>query len=773
VNTSTPCRLGSPTRPITALLVMMLTSASAQADEEFIGPFPSWRNVKADYGASGDGVADDTAAIQKALDDLQLHKDSCVLYFPAGTYRIADTVKTVRKAHTDGMGVAIVGEDPTRTVIRWDGKPGGTMIQYDAWYSRISRLTLDGRGKAAAALAYGPAFSTYNETSDMVFRDVVNGMVMGAGPNGQAENEVLRCTFQRCSNAGLLTTNFNSMDIWVWYCKFEDCGYGMYNGAGNFHAFQNVFLRSKKADIGTANLMVFSFINNTSVGSNCFMDFACGHTWGAPCSVTGNRIIEPTGDWAIRLGSGGPFLLVDNVIKSRPGNTKPVVQMTWGDQVLIGNSYTVENAVQEAGRFTRFAEKLVDPRTVSPVPPVLPATPANHNRRVFEVPAGADAVAIQAAINLASQLKGERPVVHLPKATYKIASTLVVPAGGDVQLVGDAAGETATVLQWTGPAGGLVLQLKGPSLATVRDLSIHAGTASAIRVDDCDQPGASIFGDQVNLMGTGPAQKTRAGLLVNGVENACVLMRCLQGGSFCEKWVSVIGGPKRQAGHEAPGQVSVLAGATGSADAQYAVANGGRLLVRSVYHEMSSDAPQGILLNDAGTLAVDATRFSYKTSPDRPLIEADGFRGSFALLTGLLLPVDSTHTARIEMKGDGSGSNILCMGNIFWVNELGVNSDKVWLNKAQPPANALLLNCNVNSGTKGAAKMPGGADGFAFLENRGTLDEAFVLRMLQPLREGWIWLPDSTPEGTTSVRLHRVICSTGKGAVALELRAGQ
>ena len=70
-----------------------------------------------DYGAKPDGKTLCTAAIQKALGDLQFHKDFCVLYFPAGTYRITDTVKTVRKAHHDGMGMALVGEGvPAATV---------------------------------------------------------------------------------------------------------------------------------------------------------------------------------------------------------------------------------------------------------------------------------------------------------------------------------------------------------------------------------------------------------------------------------------------------------------------------------------------------------------------------------------------------------------------------------------------------------------------------------------------------------------------------------
>jgi len=756
-----------------ALMVTLAfgTSVSCSAalpGDEFVGPFPSWKNVRTDYGAVGDGKADDTAAIQKGLDDLRLHRDSVVLYLPAGTYRITDALKTTRKAHTDCLGVTVVGEDPAKTVIRWDGKAGGIMFLYDAWYSRISRLTLDGAGKAGIALAYGGGFSTYNETSDMVFKDADDGMLMATGDNGQAENEVLRCTFLRCSGAGLRTNNFNSMDIWVWYCRFEDCGYGLFNEAGNFHTYECVFIRSKNMDIGSANLMTFSFVNNFSIGSRCFMDWAGGHVWGSPTSITGNRIIEPTGDFAIRLGNGGPYLLADNVIKSKPGTTGPVVHMTWGDQRLVGNTYTFPNPVKEAGRFRQIDENVMDASSVSSEPPILPPTPPNHHRKVIEVAAGADAVAIQAAISEASQLRGRRPVVHLPMGTYEIERTLVIPAGADLQLVGDGGAETATVLRWIGKTGGPVLKLEGPSRATLRDMCINSGTANGILVEHCDQPGGRIFVDQLNVPGANPAAKSRAGLLVNGVEQSDVLLRCLQGGSNSEKWVKVIGGPNLKALRPTKGQVCIYAGATGSTDAQYAITNGGRLVVRSVYHEISGDAPQGILLNDSGVLSIDATRFSYKTSAEVTLIAVDGFKGDFSLLTGLLLPVGSKHTARVNIKGDGSKCNVLVMDNVFWVNEVGVTADKVFQNDTQPAAQAVMLNCNMNSGTHGATK-----NGFDYLEKHGKVDDDFIRKMLRPLREARIWLPQPAPEGATSVQIHRVICSSGKDAVGVEFRAGK
>src|SRR3954462_4780860 len=213
----------------------------APTDEEFSGPFPSWRDLRRDYGEIGDGKADDTGALQRALDDLVKHDKWCVIYLPTGTYRLMRTVKTARKAHTDCQGVAVIGEDPATTVLKWDGIEGGTMFEWDAWYSKISRMSFDGSGHAGTGLWYGPSFSTYNETSDLTFRDCKLELAFG-GPQtqGQAENEVLRCQFSRC-DIGIQTANWNTMSIWVWYCRFQDCGPGVHPVMGNWHAWENLF----------------------------------------------------------------------------------------------------------------------------------------------------------------------------------------------------------------------------------------------------------------------------------------------------------------------------------------------------------------------------------------------------------------------------------------------------------------------------------------------------------------------------------------------------
>src|SRR5712671_367837 len=104
-----------------AAVVSLPVAAHAMGDEEFVGPFPSWANVKTNYGAVGDGVTDDTTAIQKALTALGPNKPT--LYFPAGTYRISQPLTLAAQQH-----VSIIGADPATTTILWAGASGGHML---------------------------------------------------------------------------------------------------------------------------------------------------------------------------------------------------------------------------------------------------------------------------------------------------------------------------------------------------------------------------------------------------------------------------------------------------------------------------------------------------------------------------------------------------------------------------------------------------------------------------------------------------------------------
>ncbi len=333
---------------------------------------------------------------------------------------------------------------------------------------------------------------------------------------------------------------------------------------------------------------------------------------------------------------------------------------------------------------------------------------------MFEVAVGADGQAIQQAIGQAAKLSGKRPVVHLPMGKYQVKKTLVIPRDCDVQLIGDGGGETASRLDWAGPADGVLLRLEGPSRATVRDLYIHAPSARGIVVEDADQEGGRIFADQLNTTGPTDQKAGRtAALRVSGLTKTDVLLRALQGNGNGGAWVDVVGAARAD---EPKNQVSIFTGATGSAAGQYDVRQGGRLVVRGVYHEPQLRRPERAAASwpaGAHPLSIDATRFSYATSDKAAAVSADNFQGLFTLATCMLLPVETKQACRFELSGDGSQASVLALNNQFWLNE-PATADVIWSNKAKPPAKGGLIGCNINTSNKRAAPK-----GFEFLPSVG------------------------------------------------------
>lgn len=90
--------------------------------------FPSanvaWKNIKTDYGAAGDGIADDTKAFQKAL-KTQLNPFNSVvaIYIPNGTYLVSDSIRALMGYYD--CCLTLQGQDPEKTIIKLkDNAPG-------------------------------------------------------------------------------------------------------------------------------------------------------------------------------------------------------------------------------------------------------------------------------------------------------------------------------------------------------------------------------------------------------------------------------------------------------------------------------------------------------------------------------------------------------------------------------------------------------------------------------------------------------------------------
>jgi hypothetical protein len=292
-------------------------------DQSFTGPMASWKSVK-DFGAIGDGIHDDTAAIQAALNAL---KDTTTntwstLYFPPGTYRITQQLTTSRTTHDDYLGAQIIGADPSTTKIVWDGAAGGTMLRWDAWYDKISRLTFDGNSTAAWGVVRAGSFSTYSELSDLQFQDFTSGAINLGNNEGNeiGEELITRDRFYRCGTA-ISTWDGSTLNIYIWHNYFEDNNIAIRNASGAFDAYDNRFVRSKVTDINSATNMVSSIVNNVSLGSRSFIGNAQNIGFGsflADATIQGNKVYAAT-SIPLDLTATKPVTLIDNLIQGPSG----------------------------------------------------------------------------------------------------------------------------------------------------------------------------------------------------------------------------------------------------------------------------------------------------------------------------------------------------------------------------------------------------------------------------------------------------------------------
>jgi len=137
---------------IAAILLSALGSASVE---------PSYIDVAKQFGARGDGVTDDTGAIQRALNEYT--GKGRVLYLRAGTYLVSDAL-----AYRKGEGIYgfthLWGAGPAKTVIRlrdaqWTDPEHrralltlGSHGSADWFHNTVQNLTLDtGKGNPGAS----------------------------------------------------------------------------------------------------------------------------------------------------------------------------------------------------------------------------------------------------------------------------------------------------------------------------------------------------------------------------------------------------------------------------------------------------------------------------------------------------------------------------------------------------------------------------------------------------------------------------------------------
>lgn len=468
-----------------------------------------WVNVKTEVtpAAVGDGVADDTAALQAGLSAMH---DGSSLYLPPGTYRVTQTLVLQGPIH----GVLIVGHGRDTKLV-WDGAVGGTMFHSNgSAYGRYVGLSWDGRNKAAIGFEHASEkrFETEVRHQHEAYRNFTGyGIRIGYQQKvASAEINYLNCLFENCGT-GVAFLAFNDYDNSFDGCEFRDCGTGLFDTHGNFYARNCHFERSRVVDCQIGSEHGSSVRRCTSYGSQRFVSTgSIAPVVIQDCQVGAWK--DPAG--AVHLSSA-PVLMFDCAFTEPPAGAGPPVKVLNGGQRLMSshNQPAEREALISAPASAQLYE-IPDGKfggvVQSPKQSFLRSNVIEPGR-VFDAKAdfgargdGAtdDTVAIQKAID-AARKAGKEALAYLPTGRYVITRTLEL-GGGGYRFGGSG---FFTRLLWGGPEGGTALHVDNPQGLTLEEFMVGH--------HDLGPQRQAV--DILQTSGTGPSQVTYDGVSVYGM----------------------------------------------------------------------------------------------------------------------------------------------------------------------------------------------------------------------------------------------------------------
>jgi len=206
-------------------------------------------SVQKVFGAKCDDVADDTAAVQAALDSLgstataQRTGPQTSILIP-GKCRITNTLTAKRKSFTlEGTGWGLQDGSANAAYLRWDGPAGIPMLKIqDCANTHVRNLRLVGNitNKPSAGLNFnqtGPsgAALTANTVEDVMIGllsnnegnngdQFVDGILLDGYPNNNAEHTFKNIKVNHVSRDGFHVSAVQSVDLSLHGAYFSLCG---------------------------------------------------------------------------------------------------------------------------------------------------------------------------------------------------------------------------------------------------------------------------------------------------------------------------------------------------------------------------------------------------------------------------------------------------------------------------------------------------------------------------------------------------------------------
>lgn len=256
-------------------------------------------NVKA-YGAVGDGVTDDTTAIQAALDAAAAAAAGGMVYLPAGTYAITTTLSLA-------SNLAFVGAGRGVTTITYTGTTGATSPNLIAFAHGntsnvyIGHFTLNGGGTTGDALSSNGGIVLYAGGTDHTITNITIDDVEVHHVNmyGIWLYKGDRVVVRGCYSHNNLTEGIanNSTNVAISDCYVYD---NDYEGIGCYAGSENVQITNCHAVGCTYGFLVAEDTAKEVTVSNCR---SSGATY-AGFSVNGGSYVTLSNCIAEDTGSG-------------------------------------------------------------------------------------------------------------------------------------------------------------------------------------------------------------------------------------------------------------------------------------------------------------------------------------------------------------------------------------------------------------------------------------------------------------------------------------
>lgn len=203
------------------------------------------------FGAKGDGVTNDTAALQAAADacfgssvspnGLANATNNVALYIPPGKYLVHSPILL-----THLVGGLVIGAGRFVTTIQ-DVTGSGCFTTNGCARSYFANMTLKGQSGVSTIFnldwdnsAGGNALQS-NTFQNMDFDTGYDGLAIGGTGYMGSENSIINCFPSNCTHAGVVTYNYNALQNTMFGGNVQSCGIGVYMFKGSISCYSTGF----------------------------------------------------------------------------------------------------------------------------------------------------------------------------------------------------------------------------------------------------------------------------------------------------------------------------------------------------------------------------------------------------------------------------------------------------------------------------------------------------------------------------------------------------